>query len=350
MIRRPPRSTLFPYTTLFRSRRKVLYGDVRPEGGGAVVAHVARAQRHVGPLPAQHEVGRDSGRRIGAGHTAGEGARSHIGFTAHPPRGERWRCGRGGQPPVRAGREPAQRDQPDQPDQIDQPDTLHAATIGIRAGGARPERCSLAMPGCGGYIYPSMVRAWREFGRVCGSQLVVLAPPYRTPTSLATLERSAALPLGSLVLGDGDATIAVLAELTALSYRAPWAVPCLALPAQQQPLEPLLLLVTELRDRLVVVHRSGARRVDDWAQIVRCVRRRAAPTAAELARWVARRLRQREIEIPLRHQFEEALQGTPADAGLSVASYSRLFAHYGTYTARDWRGRAPAAPPTARRA
>src|SRR5439155_1485703 len=108
----------------------------------------------------------------------------------------------------------------------------------------------------------------------CGSQLVVLAPPYRNPTSLATLERGAALPLGSLVFGDGDATIAVLAELTALSYRAPWAVPCLALPAQQQPLEPLLLLVTELRDRLVVVHRSVARRVDDWAQIVRCVRRR----------------------------------------------------------------------------
>src|SRR3712207_7608460 len=27
MIRRPPRSTLFPYTTLFRSRRKALLGD-----------------------------------------------------------------------------------------------------------------------------------------------------------------------------------------------------------------------------------------------------------------------------------------------------------------------------------
>src|SRR3712207_8065021 len=26
MIRRPPRSTLFPYTTLFRSREKVLHG------------------------------------------------------------------------------------------------------------------------------------------------------------------------------------------------------------------------------------------------------------------------------------------------------------------------------------
>ncbi len=182
-----------------------------------------------------------------------------------------------------------------------------------------------------------MVRAWRELGRVCGSQLVVLAPPYRSPTSLATLERGPALPLGSVVFGNGDATIAVLAELTALSYRAPWAVPCLALPAQQQPLEPLLMLVTELRDRLVVVHRAASRVVDDWAHLVQCVRRRAVPTAAELARWVARRLRQREVEVPLRHQFEEALHGTPADAGLSVASYSRLFAQYGKYTARDWR-------------
>src|SRR2546421_9083722 len=31
MIRRPPRSTLFPYTTLFRSDRVVHLGDVRPD-------------------------------------------------------------------------------------------------------------------------------------------------------------------------------------------------------------------------------------------------------------------------------------------------------------------------------
>src|SRR5256885_12551472 len=30
MIRRPPRSTLFPYTTLFRSRRRVLCTSARP--------------------------------------------------------------------------------------------------------------------------------------------------------------------------------------------------------------------------------------------------------------------------------------------------------------------------------
>src|SRR5256885_13289885 len=39
MIRRPPRSTLFPYTTLFRSR------GVRPDSCGAPAAH-ARFQRH----------------------------------------------------------------------------------------------------------------------------------------------------------------------------------------------------------------------------------------------------------------------------------------------------------------
>src|SRR5436305_15251825 len=92
-----------------------------------------------------------------------------------------------------------------------------------------------------------MVRAWRELGRVCGSQLVVLAPPYRSPTSLATLERGPALPLGSVVFGNGDATIAVPAELTALSSRAPWAVPRLAPPAQQPPPAPPLTLVAARR-------------------------------------------------------------------------------------------------------
>src|SRR5438874_8354357 len=34
MIRRPPRSTLFPYTTLFRSRRSRVPGNRSPLGGG----------------------------------------------------------------------------------------------------------------------------------------------------------------------------------------------------------------------------------------------------------------------------------------------------------------------------
>ncbi len=174
-------------------------------------------------------------------------------------------------------------------------------------------------------------------GRLYGSQLVVLPPPYRIRVPLRSGEGGADLPLGSVVFGHGDAAIAVLAELTAVSYRSPWAVPCLGLPAPQGQLEPLLMLVTELRDRLVVVNHSPTRGDVALAHVVRCVRNRGSPTSAALARWVARRLQQRELEAPLRHQFEEALEGTPADAGLSVASYSRLFAQYGRYTARDWR-------------
>src|SRR3712207_8163545 len=68
MIRRPPRSTLFPYTTLFRSRRRhaedpqrrssgafgiVLVRDRRPEHAGDPVAHVrleARSEEHMSEL------------------------------------------------------------------------------------------------------------------------------------------------------------------------------------------------------------------------------------------------------------------------------------------------------------
>src|SRR3712207_7499664 len=61
MIRRPPRSTLFPYTTLFRSRRA--------KGGGAV-----RTRRAVvGPRASREAVG--GGRRRGAGGAVAGGPR-----------------------------------------------------------------------------------------------------------------------------------------------------------------------------------------------------------------------------------------------------------------------------------
>src|SRR2546426_8471924 len=41
MIRRPPRSTLFPYTTLFRSRDALTDGQAYPVGEG--VAHLTEA-------------------------------------------------------------------------------------------------------------------------------------------------------------------------------------------------------------------------------------------------------------------------------------------------------------------
>src|SRR2546430_8549727 len=47
MIRRPPRSTLFPYTTLFRSRRQASRSDELHVAGAAAL-HV------IGPAPADH--------------------------------------------------------------------------------------------------------------------------------------------------------------------------------------------------------------------------------------------------------------------------------------------------------
>src|SRR2546428_9607058 len=43
MIRRPPRSTLFPYTTLFRSQTCVLFGD----GAGAAVLGATNGDRGI---------------------------------------------------------------------------------------------------------------------------------------------------------------------------------------------------------------------------------------------------------------------------------------------------------------
>src|SRR3989449_5396621 len=43
MIRRPPRSTLFPYTTLFRSRGRVALGRARALGAPDVAHHYVRA-------------------------------------------------------------------------------------------------------------------------------------------------------------------------------------------------------------------------------------------------------------------------------------------------------------------
>src|SRR2546430_6041546 len=63
MIRRPPRSTLFPYTTLFRSLR-------RPEAGGARLRHPRLAR-----VPRGAEAPRSAARRDGArgrGHARSE--------------------------------------------------------------------------------------------------------------------------------------------------------------------------------------------------------------------------------------------------------------------------------------
>src|SRR2546425_12435490 len=60
MIRRPPRSTLFPYTTLFRSRRAGHRG-ARVRRARAVDAHVL-ARTHADPV-LRRGAGRAAGRR-----------------------------------------------------------------------------------------------------------------------------------------------------------------------------------------------------------------------------------------------------------------------------------------------
>src|SRR3989441_12676302 len=57
MIRRPPRSTLFPYTTLFRSRVLDLVGE--PRGEGAERRELIRAPEVVLELPHEREVAED---------------------------------------------------------------------------------------------------------------------------------------------------------------------------------------------------------------------------------------------------------------------------------------------------
>src|SRR2546429_4484501 len=58
MIRRPPRSTLFPYTTLFRSRCGYLYGRKKPlisEEGRAFYSYVSANIANIVNVPRSEE-------------------------------------------------------------------------------------------------------------------------------------------------------------------------------------------------------------------------------------------------------------------------------------------------------
>src|SRR5690349_23654434 len=66
MIRRPPRSTLFPYTTLFRSlsiakgfveaHKGSLVAENRPEGGGRFSATRDRSEEHTSELQSRRDL------------------------------------------------------------------------------------------------------------------------------------------------------------------------------------------------------------------------------------------------------------------------------------------------------
>src|SRR2546430_11792938 len=60
MIRRPPRSTLFPYTTLFRSNGagkttlfRMLTGAEQPDAGEIRIGPTARSEEHTSELQSQ---------------------------------------------------------------------------------------------------------------------------------------------------------------------------------------------------------------------------------------------------------------------------------------------------------
>src|SRR5690349_23906947 len=67
MLRRPPRSTLFPYTTLFRSLRSPGHGDLGlarhpaavPPGGAGRTGPAPGRARHAARLRARADDGRD---------------------------------------------------------------------------------------------------------------------------------------------------------------------------------------------------------------------------------------------------------------------------------------------------
>src|SRR3712207_7128755 len=58
MIRRPPRSTLFPYTTLFRSDIGLAAGKASAKAAGVVVDDTAVTPQYVHGLAAERELDR----------------------------------------------------------------------------------------------------------------------------------------------------------------------------------------------------------------------------------------------------------------------------------------------------
>src|SRR5437588_12085545 len=106
MIRRPPRSTLFPYTTLFRSPDRVR-AEARLQP--AVEAEVVMRGRDPGRVVRRDRVGAERARRLhGDEHPAEVEARERQGGTV-PQHRARWLAPRVDDlvaQPVREGREP----------------------------------------------------------------------------------------------------------------------------------------------------------------------------------------------------------------------------------------------------
>src|SRR3989442_15728786 len=95
MIRRPPRSTLFPYTTLFRSHVVPLFGAHVLDGAAAA----ARLRAMAALVPGRRRGGRGDARVPAVG-----GPRGGPAVAPRPPRRHVGPGGGGGHRPLRAGR------------------------------------------------------------------------------------------------------------------------------------------------------------------------------------------------------------------------------------------------------
>ncbi len=168
-------------------------------------------------------------------------------------------------------------------------------------------------------------------------QTRVLSPPYRAVCSFDDASAASRLCLGAVLLDQSDNPLIALARLTAWVHRRPWLIPCVAISPEQGPLEPLLFLVSELRDRLAVVQLLRPTAAVAPSDVLGAVRSRRPPDAETLGDWVGYRLKNRELRNAVAAQFRHALGGPPASTFASAATFSRLFARYGRLAARDWR-------------
>src|SRR3712207_7955623 len=79
MIRRPPRSTLFPYTTLFRSGERGAHPRERPRGPGQLARRlVVLVEPHVGSSPARVRDRADGQGRRSEEHTSELQSRQYL--------------------------------------------------------------------------------------------------------------------------------------------------------------------------------------------------------------------------------------------------------------------------------
>src|SRR2546422_3293594 len=108
MIRRPPRSTLFPYTTLFRSLLPVVRGDsFEWQRAGEIAFDLELARRGTG-RGLVHRLGRFRRRRRGGWYLPGDGGgrlggRETFGPVAGPPAGHEQKGQRGAHHPHHQG-------------------------------------------------------------------------------------------------------------------------------------------------------------------------------------------------------------------------------------------------------